>query len=93
MAATDTMKMCETTNCNSEAKLQCPTCIKMGISGSFFCGQVIATLSSKLIPIRPDSSLENKIATSFQDIGKFHRITFSLCCLYYARCFYAEHFV
>ncbi|KAG7165432.1 Methionine aminopeptidase 1-like 2 [Homarus americanus] len=32
--------VCETSGCNSEAKLQCPTCIKLGIQGSFFCSQV-----------------------------------------------------
>ncbi|XP_042228483.1 methionine aminopeptidase 1-like isoform X1 [Homarus americanus] len=31
--------VCETSGCNSEAKLQCPTCIKLGIQGSFFCSQ------------------------------------------------------
>lgn len=32
--------MCETDGCSSEAKLQCPTCIKLGIQGSYFCSQV-----------------------------------------------------
>ncbi|XP_041363479.1 methionine aminopeptidase 1-like [Gigantopelta aegis] len=32
-------RVCETPACNSEAKLQCPTCIKLGIAGSFFCSQ------------------------------------------------------
>uniref|UniRef100_A0A6M2DED1 Methionine aminopeptidase n=1 Tax=Xenopsylla cheopis TaxID=163159 RepID=A0A6M2DED1_XENCH len=31
--------MCETPGCKSIAKLQCPTCIKIGIPGSFFCSQ------------------------------------------------------
>ncbi|KAG5848239.1 hypothetical protein ANANG_G00096350 [Anguilla anguilla] len=30
---------CETDGCSSEAKLQCPTCIKLGIQGSYFCSQ------------------------------------------------------
>ncbi|KAF2904491.1 hypothetical protein ILUMI_01684, partial [Ignelater luminosus] len=30
---------CETPNCGAPAKLQCPTCIKIGIQGSFFCSQ------------------------------------------------------
>ncbi|KAH8293670.1 hypothetical protein KR054_002644 [Drosophila jambulina] len=30
---------CETTNCGKEATLQCPTCLKLGIKGSFFCSQ------------------------------------------------------
>lgn len=34
--------MCETDGCSSEAKLQCPTCIKLGIQGSYFCSQVAA---------------------------------------------------
>ena len=32
-------KYCETPGCDQEAKLQCPTCIKLEISGSFFCSQ------------------------------------------------------
>ncbi|KAI8423991.1 hypothetical protein MSG28_002649 [Choristoneura fumiferana] len=31
--------MCETPGCKSIAQLQCPTCIKLGIQGSFFCNQ------------------------------------------------------
>ncbi|XP_019909779.1 methionine aminopeptidase 1 isoform X1 [Esox lucius] len=30
---------CETEGCSIEAKLQCPTCIKLGIQGSYFCSQ------------------------------------------------------
>ncbi len=30
---------CETPGCEKEAKLQCPTCIKLDIKGSFFCTQ------------------------------------------------------
>lgn len=33
------LKFCETSGCKNEAKLQCPTCIKLGIQGSFFCSQ------------------------------------------------------
>ena len=36
----DAEKLCETQDCNRPAKLQCPTCIKLGIKGSFFCSQV-----------------------------------------------------
>lgn len=36
-------RVCETPGCNSAAKLQCPTCIKLGIQGSYFCSQVICT--------------------------------------------------
>lgn len=39
MAAVAVARVCETTSCNNEAKLQCPTCIKLGIQGSFFCNQ------------------------------------------------------
>lgn len=39
MAAVET-RVCETDGCSSEAKLQCPTCIKLGIQGSYFCSQV-----------------------------------------------------
>lgn len=31
--------MCETPGCKSIAQLQCPTCIKLGVQGSFFCNQ------------------------------------------------------
>ena len=30
---------CETPDCDKKATLQCPTCIKLGIMGSFFCSQ------------------------------------------------------
>uniref|UniRef100_A0A670KFK8 C6H2-type domain-containing protein n=1 Tax=Podarcis muralis TaxID=64176 RepID=A0A670KFK8_PODMU len=38
MAAVEA-RVCETSGCSSEAKLQCPTCIKLGIQGSYFCSQ------------------------------------------------------
>uniref|UniRef100_A0ACB8E8Q4 Methionine aminopeptidase 1 n=1 Tax=Sphaerodactylus townsendi TaxID=933632 RepID=A0ACB8E8Q4_9SAUR len=38
MAAVEA-RVCETAGCSSEAKLQCPTCIKLGIHGSYFCSQ------------------------------------------------------
>jgi len=31
--------MCESPSCEKPAKLQCPTCIKLNIQGSFFCNQ------------------------------------------------------
>lgn len=34
-----TLGNCESPGCTSSAKLQCPTCIKLGIQGSFFCSQ------------------------------------------------------
>lgn len=39
MAEVITERKCETPGCESFAKLRCPTCIKNGISGSFFCSQ------------------------------------------------------
>ncbi|ODM91291.1 Methionine aminopeptidase 1 [Orchesella cincta] len=34
------VRICETSSCSAPAKLQCPTCIKLGIvEGSFFCSQ------------------------------------------------------
>lgn len=30
---------CETPDCDQPATLQCPTCLKIGIQGSFFCNQ------------------------------------------------------
>ncbi|RMC13767.1 hypothetical protein DUI87_08849 [Hirundo rustica rustica] len=38
-AAVETRRVCETAGCSSEAKLQCPTCLKLGIQGSYFCSQ------------------------------------------------------
>ncbi|XP_072038923.1 methionine aminopeptidase 1-like [Amphiura filiformis] len=32
-------KICETPGCGKGSKLQCPTCIKLGIEGSYFCSQ------------------------------------------------------
>ncbi|KAJ1977058.1 Methionine aminopeptidase 1 [Dimargaris cristalligena] len=32
-------KTCQGLGCDKPAKLQCPTCIKLGIEGSFFCDQ------------------------------------------------------
>lgn len=51
MAAVET-RVCETDGCSSEAKLQCPTCIKLGIQGSYFCSQVAAYPA----PLRSSSS-------------------------------------
>ncbi|KAK6187838.1 hypothetical protein SNE40_005775 [Patella caerulea] len=39
MAASVELRTCETPGCDGKAKLQCPTCIKLGITGSFFCSQ------------------------------------------------------
>ncbi|XP_003745590.1 methionine aminopeptidase 1 [Galendromus occidentalis] len=33
------MEKCQTEGCENAAKLQCPTCLKQGIEGSFFCNQ------------------------------------------------------
>lgn len=32
-------KICESSGCENEANLQCPTCVKLGIQGSYFCSQ------------------------------------------------------
>lgn len=40
MATTEARRECETEGCSKDAKLQCPTCIKLGIQGSYFCSQV-----------------------------------------------------
>lgn len=40
MASTEAGRECETEGCSKDAKLQCPTCIKLGIQGSYFCSQV-----------------------------------------------------
>lgn len=41
MASTEARRECETEGCSKDAKLQCPTCIKLGIQGSYFCSQVL----------------------------------------------------
>jgi hypothetical protein len=48
-------KVCETPGCNSAAKLQCPTCIKLGIQGSYFCSQVICTSMALNFPVYVDA--------------------------------------
>jgi len=39
MSTTIGSRVCDTPGCGEPAKLQCPTCIKLGIPGSFFCSQ------------------------------------------------------
>merc|ERR1712002_948601 len=39
MASTEARRECETDGCSKDAKLQCPTCIKLDIQGSYFCSQ------------------------------------------------------
>nr|CAD7577895.1 unnamed protein product [Timema californicum] len=48
MAAIITDRVCETPGCNSLAKLQCPTCIKLGIQGSYFCSQKVKVQMEKM---------------------------------------------
>ncbi|KAK9507756.1 hypothetical protein O3M35_007540 [Rhynocoris fuscipes] len=36
---TSVTRICESPGCNLQAKLQCPTCINLGIQGSYFCSQ------------------------------------------------------
>ncbi|KAK7870712.1 hypothetical protein R5R35_009865 [Gryllus longicercus] len=38
-AALTESSVCETPGCGAKAKLQCPTCLKLGIQGSYFCSQ------------------------------------------------------
>ncbi|KAF4525296.1 hypothetical protein B566_EDAN014817 [Ephemera danica] len=38
-------RVCETPGCGGSAKLQCPTCVKLGIVGSYFCSQDCFTSS------------------------------------------------
>ncbi|CAI9725680.1 methionine aminopeptidase 1-like [Octopus vulgaris] len=39
MAGKMAARVCETPGCNNDARLQCPTCIKLDIIGSYFCTQ------------------------------------------------------
>ncbi|MGH0159203.1 UNVERIFIED_CONTAM: hypothetical protein FKN15_036861 [Acipenser sinensis] len=50
MAALESRE-CETDNCSSKAKLQCPTCIKLGIQGSYFCSQAQPTATPPTPPL------------------------------------------
>ncbi|ESO09558.1 hypothetical protein HELRODRAFT_73702 [Helobdella robusta] len=34
-----TVNLCEAPDCNKEAKLRCPTCVKLKLTGAFFCSQ------------------------------------------------------
>lgn len=47
-------QVCKSPNCGKPAKLQCPTCLKLKIEGSFFCSQECfkdnwVSASSKLV--------------------------------------------
>jgi len=62
MSASLANRTCETAGCGSKANLQCPTCIKLDIPGSYFCSQVIllmiifpyfGTCSHHLLLLRP----------------------------------------
>ncbi len=39
---------CSREGCENQSKLQCPTCLKQGIEGSYFCSQVRALSFMKL---------------------------------------------
>ncbi|CAI8058030.1 Methionine aminopeptidase 1 [Geodia barretti] len=39
MAVAQVENICSTISCGKPATLQCPTCLKLGIKGSFFCAQ------------------------------------------------------
>ncbi len=39
MASTNSRRECKTEGCSKDAGLQCPTCLKLGIQGSYFCSQ------------------------------------------------------
>lgn len=58
MASTETRRECETEGCSKDAKLQCPTCIKLGIQGSYFCSQVL--LLSRLVRLKRRLCLHTK---------------------------------
>ncbi|RUS90082.1 hypothetical protein EGW08_002124 [Elysia chlorotica] len=40
MSVAISSQVCDTPGCGEAAKLQCPTCLKLGIPGSFFCSQI-----------------------------------------------------
>ena len=48
MAAPVVDQVCITSGCSKAASLQCPTCLKMNIQGSFFCSQVSKKVKKKL---------------------------------------------
>lgn len=84
--------MCETPGCKSIAQLQCPTCRKLGIQGSFFCTQecfkgswkthkIIHSLASKWGPIRLCSGV------------RFHCRLFNIYCCRGGGCWWSEGWV
>jgi len=84
-------RVCETPGCNSAAKLQCPTCIKLGIQGSYFCSQVICTsmalnftvyvdaetswVNWKLVLVGLRVCMLRKTSTCRRVVGEFRRPT------------------
>ncbi|XP_057310115.1 methionine aminopeptidase 1-like [Hydractinia symbiolongicarpus] len=55
-------RICESPGCDKLAKLQCPTCIKLNISGSYFCEQSCFKASwkiHKLIHKKTENTLSN----------------------------------
>lgn len=82
MAAVET-RVCETDGCSSEAKLQCPTCIKLGIQGSYFCSQVDACspaappLAADFLPSQPALAAGWDALLLFQPPGRAGRASSS----------------
>ena len=58
-------QICETSGCDKEAKLRCPTCVKLGIPGSFFCSQVsvYCILLQFIVPI--NNSVQGILGTYY----------------------------
>ncbi|KAI4475277.1 hypothetical protein M0802_003164 [Mischocyttarus mexicanus] len=66
---------CETPGCETEASLQCPTCLKIGIQGSYFCTQKCFKQSwnmHKVIHQLAKGENTNKTAKEFNPWPNFH---------------------
>ncbi|XP_077986323.1 methionine aminopeptidase 1-like [Glandiceps talaboti] len=69
------MRTCETTGCDKSARLQCPTCIKLGIEGSFFCSQECFKGSwseHKKIHKKEKEKVSNEDSVSLAKKGKYN---------------------
>lgn len=64
-------KVCQSSGCDKPAKLQCPTCLKLKIEGSFFCSQ--ECFKSNWVSV-----ICNKNATLFSNQLDLNRLLYRL---------------
>ena len=63
-----TGNVCSTIGCGKPATLQCPTCLKLGIKGSFFCAQVG---TGRSLPALRESQI---VQDCFKSSWKAHKV-------------------